>query len=74
MKFLASQRIAGLLIPFLLGIFLAGTTGFNLLPEIGMFNGKRILEILLLLFLLSATALNPSLRVSFGQLLSTLPR
>ncbi len=74
MKYLDRGKNTGLLIPFLLGIFLVGTTGFTLLPEIGLFNGKRVLEALLLLLILSATVLNPGLRISFGQVLATLPR
>ncbi len=74
MKFPTSRHNAGLLIPLLLGIYLVGTSGFSLLPEVGVFNGKRILELLLLLLILSVTVLNSRLRVSFRQLLGTLPR
>ena len=65
MKFLTSRHNAGLLIPFLLGIYLVGTSSLTLLPEVGLFDGKRILELLLLLLLLSITVLNPCLRVSY---------
>ena len=65
-----SQRIAGLIIPSLLGIFLIGTSSFDLIPEYGVLNGKRVLEVLLLLMIFSATALLPGLRVSFGRLLT----
>jgi len=74
MKPSASQRTAGLSILLLLGIFLTGTTGFDPFHEIGMFNGKRILEVSLFLLLMSVTLLNPYLRDSFAQVLAIVPR
>jgi putative inorganic carbon (HCO3(-)) transporter len=70
----AYKRFPALLIPLLLGIFLVGTTGFDLLRNMGTFDGKRILETILLSLILGVTLLNPGLRRSFGQLLSLLPR
>ena len=74
MKNTSSQRTAGLLIPLLLGLFLALTTGFDLLPQLGVFNAKRILELFMLLLLFGATALNPMMRGALAELLVFMPR
>ncbi len=69
-----SERIAIIFVPFLLGLFLISTTGFDMLPGLGVFNGKRVLEVFTLLFLLIAVLISHDLRTSFRELQSILPR
>ena len=67
------QRIASLAIPGLLGLFLVGTTGIEPLQQIGVYDGKRCLEVILMFLLLGGTLLNRNLRTTFGGFLSLLP-
>ncbi len=69
-----TRRIACLLPPALLGLFLVGTSGFDLAPGLGVFNGKRVLELVVLTLVLASTAAIPALRRAFGDLLATVPR
>ena len=68
-----SNHRTNLVVLFLLGLFLAGTTGFDLIPTLGVFNAKRVLEVFTLLLVLSAVMLNRHLRTAFGELQTTLP-
>jgi hypothetical protein len=69
-----TRTVANLAAPFLLGWFLVGTTGFDLLPGIGVFNGKRVLEILTLLLIIGFTLINGRTRESYGEIQSLVPR
>ena len=68
----AAVTASGFLIPILLGLFLVATSGFDLLPQLGVLNGKRVIETVLLALVLAVTALHPQLRASFGRLLGFL--
>jgi O-antigen ligase len=69
----ADQSQAGLLTLSLLGVFLVATSGYDLLPGMGLFNGKRILETGLLLLIPMVTVLHPGLRAEFGRVLGSIP-
>ena len=73
MNALFQQRIASLIAPILLGLFLIVTTGLEPLLNIGVFNGKRLLEVFFLVLLLGGTLLNRNLRTVFGELITLLP-
>lgn len=62
-----SNRIGNLAVLFLIGAFLVGTTGFDLLPDLGVFNGKRILGVIVLLLIPLVVLVNRPLRAAFGQ-------
>lgn len=62
-----SRKIANLAVLFLLGAFLVGTSGFDLLPDMGVFNGKRFLQVVTLLLIPLVVLLNRPLREEFGN-------
>ena len=68
-----TSRIGLLSIPFMLGFFLVGTTGFDLLPNLGVFNGKRIVELVILLLIPLAALASRTGRDAFESQLATIP-
>lgn len=67
-------QLSLLFIPAVPGLFLILTSGFELLPSIGIFNSKRLLESVALIGILGFTLANPAARTGLAWQLSSVPR
>jgi len=63
-----------LIIPGILGAFLLLSSGFDLIPQLGVFNAKRLLELTVLLTILLTALLSPTVRQSLAGQLGRIPR
>ena len=57
----ADKSVTALLVPVLLVLYLVLTSGFDVIPALGVFNAKRILELGLLLTLSLVAMISPVL-------------
>ena len=63
-----------MIIPGILGAFLLLSSGFDLIPQLGVFNAKRILALTVLLTILLTALLSPTVRQSLAGQLGRIPR
>jgi len=69
----SSTPVAALIIPGLLCLYLLATSAFDLLPPLGTFNGKRILETVLLAAMSLVALSSAPLREQAGRYWTGLP-
>ncbi len=72
-KFSVKSKNVLILIPVLFGAWLTLTSLNGLVPGLGIYDGKRILELYLILITLALALLNTPVRLQFNAILKSIP-